>query len=177
MGKVTPLGPGLSSGFFATARLNATVNRNILSVKYADQWGICMMASVDCNNQIALYRFSFLFKFVFLHEDSRTIGTKYLTKESGQSIPVIKYMTPSAPQAGGARGAHAPPPPPPTSFSTCWDLKGFEMIQKIVVMVGLSANRASQILKPFLPRYDLYLSPQSLHLTRYLFVLRIRRKF
>ena len=33
-----------------------------------------------------LYKFSFLFKFLFPHEHSGTIGTNYLKKVNGQSI-------------------------------------------------------------------------------------------
>ena len=47
---------------------------------------ICMMASVYFNYQSALKISYFLFKFLFLptHEESRTIGTGCLTKESEQ---------------------------------------------------------------------------------------------
>jgi hypothetical protein len=36
-----------------------------------------------------LCKFSFLFRFVFPHENSKTIGTKELTKENRQSILVV----------------------------------------------------------------------------------------
>jgi len=36
-----------------------------------------------------LWEFSFLFRFVFPHENSKTIGANYLIKENGQSILVL----------------------------------------------------------------------------------------
>ena len=36
-----------------------------------------------------LWEFSFLFRFVFPHENNKTIGANYLTKENGQSILVL----------------------------------------------------------------------------------------
>ena len=36
-----------------------------------------------------LYEFSLLFKFLFLRENSKTIGTNYLTNSSAQSILVV----------------------------------------------------------------------------------------
>ena len=36
-----------------------------------------------------LYEFSLLFKFLFLRENSETIGTSYLTNSSAQSILLV----------------------------------------------------------------------------------------
>jgi len=36
-----------------------------------------------------LWEFSFLFRFLFPHENSKTIGANYRTKENGQSILVL----------------------------------------------------------------------------------------